>query len=273
MNASLPLLLAGFVTMGSVFHGTATAASAASDFPDVEVPVGELGDNFLRIGRNVEASQLGRVRSESDKMHVIEALGFPDERQQGRREIHWFYNVNLPIANEGNELVCQYRISFSADRKVRDTEWRRHLCAELFAALDIGPEEPDEIVTLEADVLFDFDSAELSFAGRQEIEMVARNIRDAYDSPLFTLVGYADHLGGSDYNQRLSQQRAASVRDFLTELGFDRNAMVAEGRGSDSPVVTCPGTAATSELISCLRPNRRVEIEIIERGQQRRAGL
>jgi len=69
--------------------------------------------------------------------------------------------------------------------------------------------------------------------------------------------GHTDSTGSADYNQRLSERRAASVRDFLAQHGVAMDRLVAVGYGMDRPV-------ATPETKEGRAKNRRVEIVIAE---------
>ncbi|MDP3825856.1 MAG: OmpA family protein, partial [Polaromonas sp.] len=81
-----------------------------------------------------------------------------------------------------------------------------------------------------------------------------------------TVTGYTDRLGSDAYNLKLSQQRAEAVRNYLTSKGVAANRLTAVGKGESNPVVTCNDRKRT-DLINCLAPNRRVEVEeiVIER--------
>ena len=74
--------------------------------------------------------------------------------------------------------------------------------------------------------------------------------------------GYAGRLGSKKYKLELSQKRADAVKDYLTSKGIDANRMVASGKGEADPVVEC-NDKNRAELIDCLAPNRRVEVEDI----------
>jgi OOP family OmpA-OmpF porin len=74
------------------------------------------------------------------------------------------------------------------------------------------------------------------------------------------VIGYTDRLGSDAYNQKLSEQRAATVRDYLISQGISADRIDAEGRGEADPVKTCKDRNRT-RLIACLAPNRRVVVE------------
>ena len=78
-------------------------------------------------------------------------------------------------------------------------------------------------------------------------------------------VGHADRIGSTAYNQKLSEKRAASVKDYLVAKGIPANRIYTEGKGSKQPVTKpdqCKGPKS-AKVIACLQPDRRVDIEII----------
>jgi OOP family OmpA-OmpF porin len=78
-------------------------------------------------------------------------------------------------------------------------------------------------------------------------------------------VGHADRFGTEAYNQKLSERRAAAVKDYLVAKGVEANRVYTEGKGSKQPVTNadvCKG-AKSKKVVECLQPDRRVEVEII----------
>ena len=122
-----------------------------------------------------------------------------------------------------------------------------------------------EKVTLSAIELFEFDSATLSMAQPRLDEIAAALSADPSITDV-DVTGYADRLGAASYNLKLSERRANAVRDYLVARGIDGARLKAYGKGETNPVVTCTNKNR-AELIKCLEPNRRVEVEqiIIER--------
>ncbi|WP_321912243.1 OmpA family protein [Paraburkholderia sp. J11-2] len=116
-------------------------------------------------------------------------------------------------------------------------------------------------VTLAADALFDFDSAVLKPEGHREVELLAKQVRDAgIKLDVLTVKGYTDRFGSVAHNRRLSQQRAQAVVDALKAEGVSADRFAIEGLGAANAVVQCPGKKATPSVVACLKPNRRVEI-------------
>ncbi len=120
-----------------------------------------------------------------------------------------------------------------------------------------------EKVTLDADALFDFDKAVLRPAGRDTLNTFAKNIQ-GINPPTISAVGHTDRLGSPGYNQKLSEERAAAVKTYLVSQGIETKNVVASGKGEMQPVTRngdCKG-GKSAKLISCLQPDRRVEVEV-----------
>jgi outer membrane protein OmpA-like peptidoglycan-associated protein len=90
-------------------------------------------------------------------------------------------------------------------------------------------------VTLPADVLFDFDKADIRPDAQGPLHEVAQLLRDKARGPVM-IQGYTDALGGDAYNQRLSERRAAAVKAWLaTREGLAAIQFAVSGWGSRNP--------------------------------------
>ena len=78
-------------------------------------------------------------------------------------------------------------------------------------------------------------------------------------------VGHTDRIGSDSYNKALSERRATSVKNYLVSKGIDAKRIYTEGKGESQPVTgtACDNVNERSALISCLQPDRRVEVEVI----------
>jgi len=111
----------------------------------------------------------------------------------------------------------------------------------------------DLSILLSSDVLFDFDSAELTSDADEIIEQVASEI-DQSSSETVTIEGYTDNQGPDSVNIPLSQDRAESVESRISDLVTrDDVTFETEGHGSNDPVAD-NDTAEGQEL------NRRVTV-------------
>ncbi len=119
-------------------------------------------------------------------------------------------------------------------------------------------------VTLAADALFDFNKATLRPEGRAKLDDVAAK-SNSLVLEVVIAVGHADRIGGAAYNQKLSEKRAAAVKDYLVSKGITANRIYTEGKCTKQPVTKagqCKGPKSP-KVIACLQPDRRVDIEII----------
>ena len=73
---------------------------------------------------------------------------------------------------------------------------------------------------------------------------------------------HADRIGSQQYNQKLSERRAESVKSYLVSKGTDRDKIETIGMGKTVPAKFCPDIKNRKELIACLAPNRRAIIAI-----------
>ena len=126
-----------------------------------------------------------------------------------------------------------------------------------------GPKPAGEKITVAADALFDFNKAVLRPAGKAKLdELVAK--AKAIKLEVILAVGHTDRIGGDAYNQKLSEKRAAAVKEYLVSKGIEANRVYTEGKGRKQPVTgdKCKG-GKSKALIDCLQPDRRVDIEVI----------
>jgi outer membrane protein OmpA-like peptidoglycan-associated protein len=105
-----------------------------------------------------------------------------------------------------------------------------------------------------SDVLFDTGQYSLKPGAREKLAKVA-GILIAYPSLNIAVGGYTDNVGGDDMNQKLSENRAGAVRDYLVQQGVVATSVSATGFGNSSPVATNDNSAGRQE-------NRRVELVV-----------
>jgi OOP family OmpA-OmpF porin len=121
-------------------------------------------------------------------------------------------------------------------------------------------------VTLSADSLFSFDSAGVTPAGRAELDKLAADLRGVeYDT--IVVIGHTDRIGSQTYNLDLSNRRAVAVRDYLiSSARIPAAKITTRGVSGAEPVTTmaqCGSQLSRAQLITCLAPDRRVEVEVI----------
>jgi outer membrane protein OmpA-like peptidoglycan-associated protein len=130
---------------------------------------------------------------------------------------------------------------------------RAQLSAQLNLILATRDTARGLIVSM-SDVLFDTGMYSLKPGAREKLAKVA-GILIAYPSLNIEVGGYTDNVGGDDMNQKLSQNRAGSVRDYLVGQGVSTNSVSAKGFGNTLPVASNDNSAGRQE-------NRRVELVV-----------
>ena len=120
-------------------------------------------------------------------------------------------------------------------------------------------------VTYSAESLFGFDKATIRPEGKSALDGFAAELAGAsFDS--ITVEGHTDRIGSTAYNQKLSMERAEAVKAYLVSAGrVDAGKVKAVGMGEGTPatkVADCKGNTKTAALVTCLQPDRRVEIEV-----------
>lgn len=141
--------------------------------------------------------------------------------------------------------------------------------AVVVPALAPPPPQPVPVpqkVSFSADSLFDFDKSVVRPAGRLELDKLITNLRGG-DYAVITVTGHTDRIGSHAYNQTLSTRRAEAVSAYLvTSAGIPAGKVSAKGVNGSEPVTKpgdCVGTKSTPTLITCLQPDRRVDIDVI----------
>jgi outer membrane protein OmpA-like peptidoglycan-associated protein len=132
-------------------------------------------------------------------------------------------------------------------------EMRAKLLAQLNQVLQTKDTARGLIVSM-PDVLFDFNKYTLKPEARERLARIS-GIVVAYPDLHLNIEGYTDSIGSDEYNQTLSEKRAATVRDYLVTSGVSTNNVVAHGFGKADPVAD-NSTAAGRKL------NRRVDMVV-----------
>jgi outer membrane protein OmpA-like peptidoglycan-associated protein len=130
---------------------------------------------------------------------------------------------------------------------------RAQLSVQLNEILETRDSARGLIVSM-SDVLFDTGQYSLKPGAREKLAKVA-GILIAYPGLNIAVGGYTDNVGGDEMNQKLSENRAGAVRDYLVQEGVTANSVSSTGFGNSSPVASNDNSAGRQE-------NRRVELVV-----------
>lgn len=131
-----------------------------------------------------------------------------------------------------------------------------------------GPEKPAVKAEFKAETLFDFDKAIVRPEGKKVLDdKVVEGMKAHPEVELLLVTGHTDRIGTTQYNQKLSERRAAAVKAYLVSKGIaaDRVKTVGKGESEPNPEANtkqaCKGVKGSKKLIACLQPDRRVTVE------------
>jgi outer membrane protein OmpA-like peptidoglycan-associated protein len=140
-----------------------------------------------------------------------------------------------------------------AQAEAEKAELRKQLLAQLSSILQTHDTVRGLIVNM-SDVLFDTGSYTLKPGAREKLAKIS-GILLAYPALKIQIEGHTDSVGGDDFNQRLSEQRAEMVRDYLIDQLVPASSVTARGFGKTKPI-------ATNDTPEGRQQNRRVELVV-----------
>lgn len=158
-------------------------------------------------------------------------------------------DAKLAAAQTDLDRAAQDRAQAETDK----AELRAKLLLQFNAILQTRDTARGLIVNL-SDVLFDTAKFSLRPEAREKLAKVA-GIVSGHPGLRLDVEGHTDNVGGDDYNQNLSEQRGAAVRDYLTQQGMQPGSLSTRGYGKTQPI-------ATNDTAAGRQQNRRVELVI-----------
>ena len=163
----------------------------------------------------------------------------------------------LKLENDAKMAGVQGDLDRAAKEKAQAEADKAELRAKLLLQFDAILQTRDTargLIVNMSDVLFDTAKFSLRPEAREKLAKVA-GIVSGHPGLRLDVEGHTDNVGGDDYNQTLSEQRGASVRDYLTGQGMQQDSVTTKGFGKTQPV-------ATNETPAGRQQNRRVELVI-----------
>lgn len=121
--------------------------------------------------------------------------------------------------------------------------------------IDVTRDGDNLILNMPANVTFPVNSAAIQPQFQETLLTVANTLSE-YEKSYIDVYGHTDSTGTDQYNQSLSERRASSVANFLSNSGVQRARMETRGYGESQPVAT----NSTEEGRSA---NRRVELKVV----------
>ena len=128
------------------------------------------------------------------------------------------------------------------------------------AGADIKETDTEIRISLQGEILFDFDKADIRLTAESTLAQVAKVIQ-SYPRARVLVEGHTDSKGSDSYNARLSDRRAVSVKNWLAKHGVVANSIQTHGWGAARPVALNKHPDGSDDPEG-RQKNRRVEITV-----------
>jgi outer membrane protein OmpA-like peptidoglycan-associated protein len=253
----------------------ATAATALKNAEDLDMHSGDRKQVITYAREAVQSAEdariitIRKIRAE-DEAAAVQARNNAEQEAQRQAEQRAQADANAAQASaeaqrardaqqqaelkaqQAQQSAQQAQLSAQqADQKAREA--RERLRQQLNEVLQTRETARGLIVNMN-DVLFDFNKYSLKPEAREKLAKVS-GILLAYPNLKLHVEGYTDNIGSDEYNDKLSEERADSVRDYLESQSVSDGNVTAAGYGKSDPVADNSTNAGRAQ-------NRRVELVV-----------
>lgn len=229
-----------------------------SAFGRVGVNYAETKDTFSGTGAVNVLSPNAEKREANPKVGLGLQYAFTESlamRVEAER-----YRINDAVGNKGDIDLLSVGLVYRFGKKAAPAPVVVKAPEPAPAPVVIPPPAPRfEKHVLSATELFTFDSSEVNMP-QPKLQEIANALKSEGAPKQIVIEGYTDRLGSEEYNQKLSERRANAVKNFLISSGVESDRLRTEGKGEAGAIVVCTDKNK-ADLIACLKPNRRVEID------------
>jgi len=196
-----------------------------------------------------EAAIQLQQQAESDRAAAEEARRQAEQAQRDAEQARQEALAQRQAAIEESDRAKQNALRAEQEKE----QTRARLMQQLNQVLETRESARGLIVSM-PDVLFDFNKYSLKGEARERLAKVS-GILMAYPGLNVKVEGHTDNVGRQDYNQKLSDQRAETVRAFMVSQGVSPDVITAQGFGMNQPV-------ALNDTAGGRAKNRRVELVV-----------
>ena len=223
------------------------------------------GDN--ETGITTDRNEADRQKSESATIAAAKAeagrLKRDSDAQPGAANVAPVLGTaqiqadRLKVENDARRTGAEAELDRGTKDKAQAEPEKAELRAQLLTQFDAvlaTRDTPRGLIVDMSDALFDADQFSLRPLAREKLAQVA-GIVSGHPGLRLDVEGYTDSVGGDAYNQRLSEQRGTSVRDYLIQQGMAGSSVTTKGFGKAEPV-------ASNDTAQGRQQNRRVELVI-----------
>jgi len=239
----------------------ATAKTALKNAQDLDARKGDRKQTITYAREAVQAAEdariitLRKLKAEDEAAGKQAQANAEQAAEQSRRiaqqEAEHRAQADAEAEKARQAQLAAEQSAHQADQQAQ--QMRERLRAQLSEVLQTNETARGLIINM-SDVLFDFNKYTLKPEAREKLAKVS-GILLAYPNLKLQVEGYTDNIGSDEYNQKLSEQRAEGVRDYLVGQHVPDPNISAQGFGKDSPIAD-NSTNAGRAL------NRRVQLVV-----------
>jgi outer membrane protein OmpA-like peptidoglycan-associated protein len=223
-----------------------------------EIAVKKIDEERLANDRQASSDAVARSQAQADDATRLKEQAQSDatkaQADMAANQAASATAINAAQADaDQSRLAAQQAQQGETQANTDKAAMRAQLSVQLNTILETRDSARGLIVSM-SDVLFDTGKYSLKPGAREKLAKVA-GILLAYPGLNIEVGGYTDNVGGDEMNQKLSENRADAVRDYLVTEGVDTNSVTAKGFGNTQPV-------ASNDNDSGRQVNRRVELVV-----------
>lgn len=247
-----------------------SAARLASQFAEDAraLSVDRQEQERIAAERAAAAAKAKREAEAKAAAEAAEAKRRTDEEARRQAELAAAKQAQVQAEAAARETAIRAQAEIAANRaKIEADALRAQELAARQAAIDLRArlldqfnriletrDTPRGLVITMADVLFDTGKFDLRGDTREKLARLS-GIVLAHPELHLDVEGHTDATGGDDFNQKLSEQRADTVRSFLVRQGLASDSITSTGYGKTMPV-------ASNDTAAGRQKNRRVELVV-----------
>lgn len=235
----------------AVSQGQADSAMRQKEQAEADAAKAEAAKNQAESDAHSAQSAEAQADSDADRARA-EATDAQNATAQAKADMAANAASSADAVSAAQADAEQSRLA-AQQAETDKTAMRAKLSEQLNSILQTRDSARGLIVSM-SDVLFDTGKYSLKPGAREKLAKVA-GILLAYPGLDIAVGGYTDNVGGDDMNQKLSENRASSVRDYLVHEGVATNSVSSQGFGNTLPV-------ASNDNASGRQQNRRVELVV-----------
>jgi len=205
----------------------------------------QAAESAQKAAEDRAAAEAARAQEQAERLKEEQARLSAQEQQQLADQARLQAQAAQQKADEADRLRAQ--------AEQAQQQLRQQLLQQFNVILETRDTARGLIVNM-SDVLFDFNKYSLRPAAREKLAKISGIIL-SHPGLRLEVDGYTDSVGGEDYNQKLSENRAQGVQSYLIGEGIAPDDITAKGFGKDDPV-------ASNDTSAGRQKNRRVEMVV-----------